>query len=270
MKERVISRSTWLVFALALVMTAVMWVVITFGIGGEQGTLIASDIGELLVVGLSAGAILWCATRLGATSAIGRPWLLIGIGALSYAIGDAIWAIIEVGQGLEVPYPGLPDLFYLVEYPLFAAGILLAGLAYRGLVPLRRPALIATATGVGLSAVIYFGLLQPYVLTVTDMSAGERALSILYPLGDVALMLAPAVFVIAVVAQLGGGRLAWPWWAVAIGTVAIAITDTAYAWLSAYDLYQSGSFIDYGWGVGHAFVMLGALIALDLARVHRR
>lgn len=270
MGERVISRYSWAVFALAVGITLAMWVVITFGIGGEQGTLIASDLGELVIVGLASVVILRSAVRLGAGTSVGRPWLLIGLGAVSYAIGDLVWAILELVMKVEVPYPGLPDLFYLLEYPLFAAGILMAGVAYRGLVPMRRPVVIASLTGAGLSAVVYFGLLQPFILSVGDLSRGERALSTLYPLGDVALMVAPAVFVIAVVAQLGGGRLAWPWWAVGVGAVIIAFTDTAYAWLSAYDLYQSGAFIDYGWGIGHAFVMLGALIARDLAAPQRR
>jgi len=269
MTDRVVSRYSWIVFGAALSVTAAMWVVITFGIGGDMGTLIASDLGELVVIGLASFAILRSAFILGAGSSIGRPWLLIGLGALSYTVGDAVWAYMEIVQKIEVPYPGIPDLFYLLEYPLFAVGILSAGLAFRGLVDMRRPTMIASLTGAGLSAFVFFGLLQPFVLTVTDLSAGERALSILYPIGDVALMVAPAVFVIAVVAQLGGGRLAWPWWAVAAGTVFIAVTDTAYSWLSAYDLYQSGVFIDYGWGIGHTLVMLGALIARDLATTQR-
>jgi hypothetical protein len=93
----------------------------------------------------------------------------------------------------------------------------------------------------------------------------EKALSSLYPLADILLMVVPAVFVIGVVSSLGGGRLAWQWWAVALGALVIAISDTGYSWLATYDLYSSGSIIDYGWSLGHAFMMLGGLIARDLA-----
>lgn len=265
MKRTAVSRYTWLIFGIAVLIVVAQAALVVFSVGGETGVVAASDIGELLVVGLSAVAILRSARVLGFKTSVGRPWLLIGLGALSYLVGDAIWTVMEVFMGLEVPYPGLPDVFYLIEYPLFAAGILSAGLAFKGLVEMRKPAIVGAGTALGLSLVVYFGLLQPFVLFEPDVGLGEKVLSTLYPLGDVVLMVAPAAFVLAVVASLSGGRLAWPWWAVAFGAALIAISDTGYSWLSTYDLYKSGSFIDYGWGLGHAFVMLGSLIARDFA-----
>lgn len=262
---RVISRYTWAVFGIAIGIILVAFVLVSLQVGGEAGVAAASDIGEVLVVGLAATAILRSANILGSTTALGRAWLLIGIGASMYAVGDAVWTVVEVGLKQEVPYPGLPDLFYLAEYPLFAVGIMTAGLAFKGLVDLKRPALIASLVGVGLSVIVTAFILIPAVF-VEGVGPAERLFSTLYPLGDVVLMIAPAAFVLAVVAQLGGGRLAWPWWAVGAGASVIAVSDAAYSWLSASNLYASGNPIDYGWSLGHALVMLGALIARDLAR----
>jgi hypothetical protein len=264
MEHGIISRYTWSIIGLAAVVIVASYLLVASGVGGEAGTAAVSDISEMLVVGLSATAILRSARILGVRAPVGRVWLLIGLGAASYAIGDTIWTVMEVGMGLEVPYPGLPDLFYLLEYPLFAAGIISAGMAFKGLVDLRPPARIAVAVGALLSAVVYFVLLRPFVF-VEGVPFAEKLFSALYPLGDVALMIAPAVFVLGVVRALGGGRLAWPWWPVAAGTVVIALSDALYSWLSAADLYSSGQFVDFGWGIGHALVMVGALIARDLA-----
>ncbi len=263
-----VSRSTCITFGTAVVLVAVTAVLVSLGVGGEKGVVAIADIGGVLVVGLSAAVILATARRLGPATSVGRPWLLIGLGAMSFMVGDVIWTVIEVGVGAEPPYPGLPDPFYLIEYPLVAFGVLSAGLAFRGLVDVRRPAIIATVVGLAVSAIVYVGLLAPYVLSDPEISTGEKVLSTLYPLADVLLMLTPAIFVVAVVSSLGGGRLAWPWWAVATGAVLLAFADTGYSWLAAADLYDSGSFIDYGWSLGHAFMMLGALFARDLATRH--
>lgn len=260
------SSATWATFFSALLVVAVTVTLIALNVGGEFGTMAASDLGEVIVVGLAAVVLVLTARRLGVRTSVGRPWLLIGLGATAFAIGDSVWSFVELGMQAEVPYPGVPDLFYLLEYPLVAFGIMSAGLAFRGLVDIRRPIAIAAATGVTLSAVVYFGLLRPYVLFDAEIALGEKVLSAVYPLADVLLMITPAVFVIATVRTLGGGRLAWPWWAVALGAVLIAAADTGYSWLSVYDLYQSGSFIDYGWSIGHALIMLGGLFAYDMSR----
>lgn len=266
MGNRFVSATTWVTFSIALLAVAIIATLIAFEVGGEFGVMAASDIGEVLVVGMTAIVLVLAARRLGASTSVGRPWLLIGVGALCYAVGDIVWSVIELGMKAEVPYPGLPDLFYMLEYPLVAAGVLSAGLAFRGLVDIRRPLAIASVSGLALAAVVYFGLLRPYVLFDPEIGGGEKFLSALYPIADVLLMVAPAIFVIAIVSTLGGGRLAWPWWAVAVGALLIAASDTGYSWLSVYDMYASGSIIDYGWSLGHAFMMLGGLFALDLAR----
>ncbi len=265
MSSGVITRTTWLTFGVLVVAVLVMFTLITLEVGGETGVLVVADIGEALVVAVSGIVILLCARRLGWKASVGRSWLLIGLGAFSYAIGDALWSVIEVGMGQEVPYPGITDVFYLLEYPLVAAGILSAGLAFRGLVPLKRATITVVVIGASLSAIVYSAFLVPHVLKVPDLTLGERILSVAYPVGDIVFMIAPAAFVLGVVAMLGGGRLGWPWWPVIAGTCLVALSDTGYAWLTAVDKYASGSVIDYGWSLGHALVMLGALIARDLS-----
>ena len=47
----------------------------------------------------------------------------------------------------------------------------------------------------------------------------ETILNVAYPVFDVVLEFAPAVFIVLVVRQFGGGRLAWPWFVVALGVM---------------------------------------------------
>jgi hypothetical protein len=268
MRSSVLSRRTTAVAVLGTAAVAVVFLLVQLGVGGEAGTLWASDLGEALIVGASAAVVLWVALSLSPGEPLRRQWLPIGLGMLSFAIGDLVWTYLEAFRGLEVPFPGPPDVFYMLEYPLLAVGLMSAGLAYRGLVDLRRPALLSAAAGSVAVVLLVVGFLGPFVFA-SDASVAEKAVSAFYPLADIAFGIGPAIFLVLVVAQLGGGRLGWPWWAVGAGVLFIAVSDCAYALLSAADLYGSGSLIDYGWSVGHLLIAVGASIAWDVAHPNR-
>lgn len=260
----VISKRTWAIFAIGIVAIAAIIIGIAANLGGDTGTLAISDFGELIVVGASAAVVLWVASTFGRSEPVRLQWMAIGLGVLMFAIGDGIWTYLEVIRGVEPPYPGAPDIFYLLIYPFLAFGLLRAGLAYKGLVDLRPAIYVSVAVVVALAAVLYFSLLKPHVLDA-ELSAAETAISIAYPVGDLLFALGPALFTLVVVFGLGRGRFAWPWWAVTAGVALVALSDSAFSYLQAYDLYGSGSFIDYGWSLGFLLVAVGASILYDLA-----
>ena len=50
----------------------------------------------------------------------------LALGLLSYAIGRTIWTIADVFvYSHGVPFPSLPDLFFILQYPCFAAALFL-------------------------------------------------------------------------------------------------------------------------------------------------
>jgi len=49
-------------------------------------------------------------------------WLFITLAFSFYAVGDILWAILELGFH-QTPFPSVADVFYLTFYPLFALGI---------------------------------------------------------------------------------------------------------------------------------------------------
>ena len=80
---------------------------------------IAAPIIELLVI-----TILFYATLRSKPQGLRMQiaWFLIFIAFSFYAIGDIIWAILELGFN-QNPFPSVADVFYLIFYPLFAIGI---------------------------------------------------------------------------------------------------------------------------------------------------
>lgn len=262
-----LSPRTLTIAGLGTAATALMTAAFLLQVGGETGVMWISDIGEPAIVLISAAIVIRTGWLLGPRT-LGLPWLLIGLGVAAFGLGDVVWSIIELGQGIEVPYPGLPDVFYILLYPLVAAGLLIAIAAYRRLVDVRGAAVTGAVFALGVSVALYFGFLQPLVLSQAT-SAGEAALNVFYPIADVVFALGPAIVIALIVSKLGQGRLAWPWWAVVVGVIAFALGDLGYSYLSARDLYASGNLVDAAWSLAAAAIAVGASIVHDLAQPER-
>jgi diguanylate cyclase len=256
-----VSRRTWTILAAGLGMTALVYVLILLKLGGEFGQTVTSDIGGIIVVGFAAIVVLLSAGSFKPGEPFRRLWVLIGAGICMYVVGDLIWTVIEVGMRGEVPYPGFSDIFYVLEYVFLGAGIIMAAVGYRRLIDVRAPLAMAAGLTALLGVALYFGVLKD--VFTTQAPFGEKALNIFYPSGDLLLELMPALFIAFVVARLGRGRLARPWWAVAVGVAILAVADSSFSWLSAHDLYASGNVVDMGWMAGHTLIAVGASLAVD-------
>jgi diguanylate cyclase len=263
-----LSTRSWLVLLGGALTVAAMLAATMAKVAGEQSGTWITDIGEPVVGAIAAAVMFYAASHCG-KGMLRRAWMLIALSALAFCIGDIIWAWIELGQGVEVPYPGLPDVFYVLQYPLLFAGLTTALWGYRELLDLRRPIALGAVLAAVLGLIVFFGFLRPLVLE-TDASVAEKAISTFYPLADVFFAFAPALALALAVARMGVGRLAWPWLAVAAGVVLFAAADGGYAFLSARNLYQSGNLVDFGWALGQVLLAFGASITLDLAWVGRR
>lgn len=257
------SARTMVVTAIGVLLVVVFVVLLRLSPGGESGAMWVSDIGEPAIVLASATYVL-VASRALDWARIGRPWLFLALGVFAYGIGDVVWGVIELGMGRQVPYPGLPDVFYILMYPLVAIGLVAAANRYRGLVDLRRPFIMAAVATAVLAVGVFVGFLGPFVLS-QGLAPGEAALSVFYPLADVVFGLGPALAVALVISALGGGRFGWPWWAVTLGVFSFSLGDLGYAYLSARNLYASGSLVDAAWTFAAVAIAVGASLAWDLA-----
>jgi len=263
---RVPSMRTMSIGLIGVGAVAILRTMIMVEAGGERGAIVISDLGELAVVAAAALIVLMVVRVFGKGENLRKQWTLIGIGMLSFALGDAVWAWLEVFQQVEVPYPGLPDLFYLGEYVFVGWALIIAAVSYSRLLEIRAAAGFAVTAGVVMLVMLYAGLFQPYILSDSSLSTGELVMSIFYPTADVVLLIVPSIFLVLVVARLGGGRLGWPWWFVAVGAVVLAVSDSAYSFMSAADTYTAGAAVDYGWMLAHVAFAVGASLAVDVSR----
>jgi diguanylate cyclase (GGDEF)-like protein len=161
------------------------------------------------------------------------------IGLASSAIGDVLtntlWANVT-----EPPYPSIADVFYLGYYPpVYVALVLLA----RGRIRKVEVSVWLDGAIVGLTLAAIAGalILQP-IVAATSGSITTVAVTLAYPVGDLALL----VFIAAIYTATGfrpGRSFAFIGTALLLGGVA----DSAYTYLASAGTYQGGTLLDSLW-----------------------
>ena len=151
--------------------------------------------------------------------------LLLGLGILSWSIGDLALAIESAG-GATPPVPSASDAFYLAFYPISYAGLLLL---MRGQVRSLSAAswLDGAVAGVGAAAVCAAFVFEG-VLRSAGGGTAAVATNLAYPVGDL-LLLAMVVGGTAVLPNRRNPR----WLLLAAGYAINAVGDT-------FNLFQSG------------------------------
>ena len=217
------------------------------GWGGQSAVRMVDDLGLLVFALFST----FCA-GLAAHSAHGRrraAWMCLAIGLGGWAVGEAIWSYYQLILGMEEsPFPSVADIAYLV-FPVGAsAALVLFPTEYSG----------QSRTRLLLDSLIITGALfqVSWVLVLEDVfEAGGQSkftlgLSLAYPLSDI-MVLTVALLVLA----RGRTRQRMTLWLLTTGMVLNALSDSAFAHLTAKGAETGGGFTDVGYLV--ALVMLG-------------
>lgn len=226
---------------------------------GGRGTTQLVDNVAMALASLAAGLACLVAWRRLRGSA-GRAWLLIGLGCLSWTIGQATWATYEHVLQVLAPYPSWADAGYFGMIPLTAAGLLFLG--GRDSAPLRaRDVLDGLIMGGALLLVLWPTVLDP-TYDFTEMTPFAKSLSLAYPVGDVLL----ATLVLLRMRRHAAAERLAPM-LLAAGLVALSTAHMFYASLIIQGTYFTGHVIDIGWFSGFLVVGLGALAARRPARM---
>ncbi|MFE1362760.1 putative bifunctional diguanylate cyclase/phosphodiesterase [Streptomyces anulatus] len=214
----------------------------------------------LLVVGLTAGYLMWPAAHAPLWALIGLagavavlvgvrvhrphcrwPWWVLAAALLLFAAGDTYYNVMEAYFSASNPFPSPADACYLLTYPLFTVGLL--GLVRNRMegrdVPGLLDALIITA---GLTLPVWVFLVQP-LAQVDGLTWEQRAISIAYPLGDV-LVLALLVRLLTLGSVPSRNRATH---LLVLGTLTLLCFDIAYGVLQLNGTWQAGTLLDSGW-----------------------
>jgi diguanylate cyclase (GGDEF)-like protein/PAS domain S-box-containing protein len=226
--------------------------VLSTGIGGPDVSQTISNVG-LCVAAVSAAIA--CLVR--AKSFTGRMrlgWTLVGLGVLSWGLGQSCWVYLESFRGDEVPFPSQADIGYLGMVLLTPAGLLILPSAAQALANRARSVLDGLMVATSLILIAWILIVEPLIKAGGD-SALALYISLAYPLGDVVIVTI-VIYMLALQRQRGRNfsHLAL----VGVGIVAFAISDTGYVYLNLVDAYASGGVTDIGWFAGFSLILLAA------------
>jgi PAS domain S-box-containing protein len=188
----------------------------------------------------------------------GQRWapVLLGLGILSWVVGQAVFTYYEWVLRQPPPLPSLADLGYLSVYPFLLVGILL--LPARPVPAASRMRIALDGLMIMTAAVTFswYFVLGPVMQQGTETTLA-KAVSTAYPLADIVL-----IACLVILASRPGEHALLP--AVrllALGLILIVIADSNFAYWSLHDAYATGTFPDVGWALGYMLVALGAFAA---------
>jgi diguanylate cyclase len=170
-------------------------------------------------------------------------WLLISFGCFSCAIAEGIWDYYENILKVEAPFPGFPDLFYMLQVVFYL-------LAFLFKIWYKRETLLLVKFIFDTCIIMIVAISFSWYFIIHDIlsqhgSALYIFVSLGYPVGDLILILAAVSF------YIGSEYFFSPKVLYLIfGSLIIQVyADSAYLYLAAKSLYISGGPYDPLWAL---------------------
>ncbi len=216
---------------------------------GRPAADTASDVVHHAILFAAAGVILWRAARVPADRA---AWIALGIGVLSWSVGELLWTLVYVKMDPQ-PFPSVSDGLWLAALPAWYTGLVLL---VRGRIDrLPRTAwldgLIAALALTALVAALVF----PSIEATTGGTPETIATNLAYPIGDVVLL--GLVLYAFAMASWRPGRV---WLLLGAGFLLVAAADLAFLYQQATGTFQEQRWVDALWPSGFTLLAIAALV----------
>ena len=208
----------------------------------------------------AAALIAAVACTVAATQHSGRSrfaWVLLGTGALFWAVGEGVGAYYEfIGEQLR--YPPITDIGHLAFVPLAVAGIAVFPGRHRGAT--RIAFLLDGAILAGALVLISWATVLGSVYHAETGVGASAVTGLAYPISDIVM----AVMALLLVGRTSGhGRL--PLLLVMTGIFANLLADSASVYLTTVTGEAPPQIMGTGWAAGFLLMALGAVRASLLA-----
>lgn len=179
---------------------------------------------------------------------------LLGLGILSYVIGQALWTYNENIAHLPVLFPSWADAGFLGSYPfIFLALLLLPSSSPLSAETRTRIILDGLLIVVGVVTLGWYFILGPTILQGADTLAGQ-IVGTAYPLATLVLFF----YLILLIVHIND-RVARPvMFILSLALLVIATTDSIYDYQELHNLYTTGGLLDIGWPLGYMLIGLAA------------
>ncbi|MFZ6005300.1 MAG: putative bifunctional diguanylate cyclase/phosphodiesterase [Actinomycetota bacterium] len=250
--------------AVALVLTTGFVAFVLFEPLAPAQTQLVSN-GLQLLAPTAAAAAAWAAGR-NASDGTRRAWTFMSLSAVSWAVGQAVWAYFEVVLGTDTPTPSLADAGFLAAPVLAMVALLGFRLPQVGLTGRLRAVIDAVLVVLMLVLAAWLTVVRA-IIDSSDIETTAFITTLAYPVADVALV-SVLVLTTARTRRLprASGIL------LLLSFSALATSDAAFAHLTATGDYVTGGLTDVGWFAGFLCLAMAAMASLDQTRSlpHRR
>ncbi len=199
-----------------------------------------------------------------------RPfWLLLWIGCINYGIAELVWLIYETLYNVDVPFPGYPDLFYVLQVLFYMLAFFYKLKREKDGLPMVRLVLDIAIVMTVLTTLSWHFLMR-FMLVITGITHIEPhvLLSVGYAVGDLALLGGAASLYLSNIRTLSNRVVL----SLCLGLLAQIIGDTTFLYMTTLHTYSSGSWADPLFILGLLLVgFAGILHTADLEQpVHKK
>ena len=228
-----------------------LWVAARFG--GMRATLWIDDGITPLAALLGCAGCLRAARR--QSGRMHKFWLLFAAATASWTLAEVIWGYYALILNVAVPVPSWADVGYLGAIPLAVAALVVHPALHGG----GRRRLRSLLEGLVLATSLLFiswTLGLDSLWQHTDLTKWSGVVAVAYPFGDIVI----AFFIVLAIRGMSGSDRLSLWWLLG-ALLAMAVSDSAFTYMTAAGTYSSPGLLDTGWVVGYLGVGLAGLAA---------
>jgi hypothetical protein len=211
--------------------------IICFLYQGQAILYIPYNIAFPVLAGLAVLSAFFCAYnhKMWRTN-FGRVFTLLGLGLLCWFIAEVIWVIYATAFQIEIPYPSIADIFWLLGYYPMAIGLVLHFKFHKVKTPKIRGAVEATVLLIMLAVVVLLAIIHVTIIIPVlnlDVDLIEKIVDIAYPISDVFLV----GFALGISVLYRHGFLNKAWLMLLGGFIFSCIGDILFSNFTLYNLY---------------------------------
>lgn len=183
-------------------------------------------------------------------------WGLIGVGCLSFAIGQGTWTYFETIKGVEVPFPGPPDVGYLGTYPCLIVGVLLLFTDVQAVAGRARILMDGAIAACSVGMLSWYFMIG-HLWSKSDVPTLGKLIGVAYPLGDIASLFVGLVALVGAGSDRSYRRV---FSLLSIGVVMLTLADSVFIFKGLNEGYETGSWNDWGWSFGWTLIGFAPLM----------
>lgn len=232
-----ITRKNFVVLLTGYFILIVIWSIVLNFIPNKDS---AWNFGFNLAYGLfyffAGGLALLNVKSIGMSNNLGKAFLYLGLGLVSFAGALLVWWLYNSVFRIDVPYPSLADVFFVIFYPLSLLGFLYFIRA--GSETMETVLLVKSFLVLMVMSVLVLSFNRLFIIDVNQSNISQL-FNLLYPVGDI--FIASIAFIGL---SLAKGRMKQGLLLLLFGALVGVVADLVFSYRTSIDVYWNGDISD--------------------------